>query len=100
MLSCQQIAQEMQGLALKTNTITFTSVSPPAKRGNIRHFEKWMGSFWDRAFKCLQEKDFNHPLRQSERDWRPVPNFDDSVYTTVANAFPKFEPHLRIIRTL
>jgi hypothetical protein len=30
MLSCRQIAAEMSGLALKTNTITFRPVAPDA----------------------------------------------------------------------
>lgn len=100
MLSCRQIAAEMRGLALKINTITFTTVAPDAKQSNLRYFEKTAPDWWDAVFKCLQEKDFNHPLRSSAKDWWPVPNFDESVCRAVSEAFPKFEPHLRLIQRL
>lgn len=100
MLSCQQIAAEMEGLALKTNTITFTSVAPDAKQSNLSFFDYQMKEWWDETFDRLFEKNFNHPLRQSRLDWWPVANFDDSVYRTVAEEFPKFEPHLRMIQLL
>lgn len=101
MLSCQQIAGEMHGLALKLNTITFSSVVvPDKKQQNMYYYFQHRSLFVNRLFTHLQEKNFNHPLRQSDSDWWPEPNFDESVCRTVAEAFPKFEPHLRHIQSL
>ncbi|KAL1863875.1 hypothetical protein Daus18300_008024 [Diaporthe australafricana] len=100
MLSCKQIAQEMQGLALKTNIITFSCVAPPAKRRNLDYHCSTIHHLWNKVFRCLLEGDYDHPLRQSEQEWWPVANFDESVYRMVADAFPKFKPHLRTIQLL
>ncbi|KAG8157954.1 hypothetical protein KVR01_012226 [Diaporthe batatas] len=100
MLSCRQIAAEMRGLALKTNVITFRPVAPPAKQSNLQYLLNSKDEWWDAVFQSLQEKNFNHPLRSSRKDWWPVPNFDESICRTVSEEFPKFEPHLRLIQRL
>lgn len=100
MLSCRQIAAEMRGLALKTNTITFRPVAPAAKQKNLHYLSARKGDWWDAVFQSLQEKNFHHPLRSSHSDWWPVPNFDESICRIVSEEFPKFEPHLRLIQRL
>lgn len=102
MLSCRQIAAEMQGLALKSNTITFSSFAPAAKQHNLRYFhhDGYIRRWWNRTFKCLLEEDWINPSRQTDEEWWPVPNFDESVYRIVAEAFPKFEPHLKTIQLM
>lgn len=98
MLSCRQIAAEMQGLALKTNTITFSSSAPAAKQRNLACYK--LHGWWRKTFSCLQEQDCSKPSFETDGEWWPVPNFDESVCRTVAEAFPKFEPHLRIIQLM
>ncbi|KAI7778828.1 hypothetical protein LA080_001609 [Diaporthe eres] len=98
MLSCRQIAAEMQGLALNTNTITFSSCSPAAKQRNIAYCQVTSYGWWNRTFSCLWEEDSRNPSNQDNDEWWPVPNFDESVCRTIAEAFPKFEPHLRTIQ--
>lgn len=102
MLSCRQIAAEMQGLALKTNTITFSSFAPAAKQRNLdfNHHQFSVGGWWSATFGSLLEQDWNNPSRQIDQEWWPVPNFDETVYRSVAEAFPKFEPHLRTIQLM
>lgn len=101
MLSCRQIAAEMKGLALKTNTITFRPAGPDAKQKNLFYLWNAVGSdWWGAVFESLQEKDFDHPLRLSAGDWWPVPNFDESICRMVSEEFPKFGPHLRLIQRL
>lgn len=100
MLSCRQIAAEMQGLALNTNTITFSSFAPAAKQRNLDYYNSELVYWWNKTFRSLLEQDWNNPSRQIAKEWWPVPNFDESVYRSVAEAFPKFEPHLRTIQLM
>lgn len=100
MLSCRQIAAEMQGLALKSNTITFSSFAPAAKQRNLSYYAGEFRAWWMETFECLREQDWINPSRQTDEEWWPVPNFDESVYRIVAEAFPKFEPHLKTIQLM
>ncbi|OBR10273.1 C6 transcription factor [Colletotrichum higginsianum IMI 349063] len=85
MYTCKRVAEEMKGLPLKANTLTFSTFYPPEHRVHAGYFHLAMRELHGNldAFVCLLPRRFLHEDIQAE----------------ITDCYPKYEPVIEMMRT-
>ncbi|KAJ0157998.1 hypothetical protein CTA2_12564 [Colletotrichum tanaceti] len=85
MYTCKRVAEEMKGLPLKANTLTFSTFYSPAHRMHAGYFHMAMEDMHLEldASVCLMPRRFLH----------------EDILAEVADCYPNYEPVLEMMRT-
>ncbi|KAI1198216.1 hypothetical protein F5X97DRAFT_299722 [Nemania serpens] len=93
MYTCSQVANEMRGIALRSNTITFRTLYSPELSLRAVHFDHILNDCYEESVYLIGHEDYylREPVEASVR-------YDKRILDEVVRVFPKCQPLLQLAR--
>ncbi|KAI1162069.1 hypothetical protein F5B18DRAFT_411084 [Nemania serpens] len=94
MYTCSRVADEMKGIALRANTITFRTFYSPEMSFRAVHFDNILEECLTQSAYLIGHEDYDIRLDLGE----PYIRYDKHVFDEVLRVFPKCQPLLQLAR--